>query len=320
MARGWRPACWQRARWDVVLSPWAWASVGIAVLLWLPNLAWQATNGWPQLAMAQAISSYAAENRAQVIPLLWLFMGPVLFPISVAGLAWTLFATEGRPWRAIAIGALVALGLALLSGGKAYYALGSAPVFMAAGAIVVDQWLDRGHARAKGAVLAIAAILSGGFIALLTLPVLPLDAYARSGLPEAVPDVANTAGWPAFVSTVQGVVDALPADQRVRAVILANDYSEASALELLGSDLPPVYSGHNGYWAWGPPPEDRTVVIHVGDWRPADWHPYFKGCTDVATVDNGLGIQNAEQGSAVSVCPDVEQPWSDMWPALRTIS
>ena len=234
---------------------------------------------------------------------MWLFTGPVLFPISIAGLAWTVLAPEARPWRAIAIGALVSLGLALLTGGKAYYALGSAPVFMAAGAIVVDRWLDRGHARAKGAVLAFAAILSGGFIALLTLPVLPLDAYARSGLPEAVPDVANTAGWPAFVSTVQGVVDALPADQRVRAVILANDYSEASALELLGSDLPPVYSGHNGYWAWGPPPEDRTVVIHVGDWRPADWHPYFTGCTDVATVDNRLGVQNGEQGTAVSVCP-----------------
>ena len=110
---------------------------------------------------------------------------------------------------------------------------------MAAGAIVVDQWLDRGHARAKGAVLAIAAILSGGFIALLTLPVLPLDAYARSGLPEAVPDVANTAGWPAFVSTVQGVVDALPQDQRERAVILANDYSEASALDCDPSQVIP---------------------------------------------------------------------------------
>ena len=106
----------------------------------------------------------------------------------------------------------------------------------------------------------------------------------------------------------------------MRAVILANDYSEASALELLGSDLPPVYSGHNGYWAWGPPPEDRTVVIHVGDWRPADWHPYFTGCTDVATVDNGLGIENGEQGTRVSVCTGLAQPWSDMWPALRTIS
>ena len=36
-------------------SPWAWAGVGVAVLLWLPNLLWQATHGWPQLELAADI-------------------------------------------------------------------------------------------------------------------------------------------------------------------------------------------------------------------------------------------------------------------------
>ncbi|HEY4754154.1 MAG TPA: hypothetical protein VIH37_12775, partial [Candidatus Limnocylindrales bacterium] len=307
-------------RWDVIRSPWAWSAVGIAFVLWLPNLAWQATNGWPQLAMAQAIAGYADENRAQVLPLLWLFTGPLLFPVSLAGLGWILLASDAARWRAIGFAALIALLLAVVSGGKAYYAIGSVPVFMAAGANLVDRWLGRGHAIAKGAGLVLLAVLSGAFIALLTLPVLSLDAYAKSSLPAAVPDVANTVGWPAFVATVEDVVRRLPADQRDRAVVLANDYSEASALKLLGTDLPPVYSGHNSYWSWGPPPEDRTVVIHVGDWRPADWRPYFTGCTDAATVDNGVGIDNAEQGTVVSVCSGLAQPWSQMWPALRTIS
>ena len=35
--------------------------------------------------------------------------------------------------------ALVALALVILSGGKAYYAIGSVTVFMAAGSIVVDR-------------------------------------------------------------------------------------------------------------------------------------------------------------------------------------
>jgi 4-amino-4-deoxy-L-arabinose transferase-like glycosyltransferase len=307
-------------RWDVIRSPWAWLAVGIAVVLWLPNLLWQAANGWPQLAMAQAIAGYADENRAQVLPLLWLFTGPLLFPISLAGLGWLLFAKDSAQWRTIGFGAIVALFLAVVSGGKAYYAIGSAPVFMAAGANLVDRWLGRGHAIVKGAGLVVLAVLSGAFIALLTLPVLPLNTYATSGLPAAVPDVANTVGWPAFVRTVEDVVKSLPAEQRDRAAILANDYSEASALKLLGTDLPPVYSGHNSYWSWGPPPEDRTVVIHVGDWRPADWRPYFTDCTDAAAVDNGVGIDNAEQGSRVSVCTGLAQPWSRMWPALRTIS
>ena len=290
-------------RWDVVRSPWAWAAIGIALLLWLPNLVWQATNGWPQLTMARAISQYADDNRGQIVPLLWLFSGPFLFPVSAAGLLWVLRSREAAPWRAIGIAALVGLLLVVVSGGKAYYAIGTAPVFMAAGSIRLDRWLARGHLRLKAGTFATAAVLSGALIAYLTLPILPLATYARSSLPATVPDTANQVGWPQFVATVEGVVAALPADERAHAVILTNDYSEASPLVLLGKELPPVYSGHNGYWAWGPPPADRTAVVHVGDWRPADWTEFFVGCRDVATIDNGLGIPNGEQGTAVSVLP-----------------
>ncbi len=307
-------------RWDIIRSPWAWGAIGIALVLWAPNLAWQATNGWPQLTMASRIAGYADDNRAQIVPLLWLFTGPLLFPVSIAGLVWILGAKAAAPWRVLGIAALVALGLVVVTGGKAYYALGSAPLFMAAGAIVIDRWLARGHVRLKVASFSAAAVLSGAFIALLTLPVLPLATYAASSLPAAVPDTANQVGWPRFVATVESVVASLPADQRARAVILTNDYSEASPLVLLGTGLPPVYSGHNSYWDWGPPPDDRTVVIHVGDWRPADWSAFFVGCQDVARIDNGLGIPNGEQGVPVSVCSGVKAPWSQMWPDLRTIS
>jgi 4-amino-4-deoxy-L-arabinose transferase-like glycosyltransferase len=307
-------------RWDVVRSPWAWAAIGIAVLLWMPNLIWQALNGWPQLTMAQAIAGYAADNRAQFLPLLWLFSGPLLFPVSAAGLAWILPAKTAGPWRTIGIGALIALALVYLSGGKAYYVIGSVPLFMAAGAIVIDRWLARGHLRLKAGSFATAAVLSGAFLALLTLPVLSVDAFAKSSLPAAVPDTANEIGWTQFVATVEGVVAALPADQRAHAVILTNDYSEASPLVFLGTGLPPVYSGHNAYWAWGPPPPDRTVVIHVGDWRPTDYGQFFTGCHDVAHIDNGLGINNGEQGAAITVCTGLRAPWTVMWPELRTIS
>ncbi len=132
--------------------------------------------------------------------------------------------------------------------------------------------------------------------------------------------MANTVGWPQYVATVEGVVAALPADERAHAVILTNDYSEASPLILLGTGLPPIYSGHNSFWTWGPPPADLTVVVHVGDWRPADPNQLFVGCHVVAHIDNGLGIPNAEQGGEVSVCTGLRAPWTTLWPELRTIS
>lgn len=307
-------------RWDIVRSPWAWAAIGIALLLWLPNLVWQAMNGWPQLTMARAISQYAGDNRGQIVPLLWLFCGPFLFPVTAAGLIWVLRSKAAERWRAIGIAALVGLGLIVISGGKAYYAIGTVSMFMAAGAILLDRWLARGHTRVRGVTFTTAAVLSGALIAYLTLPILPLATYARTTLPATVPDVANTVGWPQYVATVEGVVAALPADERAHAVILTNDYSEASPLILLGTGLPPVYSGHNSYWDWGPPPPDLTVVVHVGNWRPADPSRFFVGCHDVAHIDNGLGIPNGEQGTAVTVCTGLRAPWTTLWPELRTIS
>ena len=307
-------------RWDVMRCPWAWGGLPVAVALWLPNLVWQATNGWPQVTMAQQIAGYSAENRAAVVPLVWLFTGPLLFPVSAAGLVWVLWAKAARPWQALGVAALVALALVLVSGGKGYYVIGSAPVFMAAGAILLDRWLGRGRRRWRATGFVAAAALSGGLIAYLTLPVLPVATYAKTSLPATVPDTAEEVGWPQFVRTIEHVVAALPPAERAHAVIVANDYSEASALVLLGAGLPPVYSGHNAYWDWGPPPADRTVVVHVGDWRPADWTHFFVGCHQVAKIDNRLGIANGEQGAAVSLCATLRAPWSTMWPALRTIS
>jgi hypothetical protein len=154
----------------------------------------------------------------------------------------------------------------------------------------------------------------------VTLPILPVATYATTSLPSDIPDTANQIGWPQFVATVEGVIAALPEDERARTVILTNSYSEASPLILLGTGLAPVYSGHNAYWEWGPPPADRTIVVHVGDWRPADYDNFFIGCRIVARIDNGLGIMNGEQDKAVSVCTGLRAPWSTMWPALRTIS
>src|SRR4029453_12067514 len=106
-------------RWDVIRSPLAWAALGIALVLWTPNLAWQAAHGWPQVTMASQIARYAAENRAQMLPFLWLFTGPLLFPVSAAGLVWILRAKAAAPWRAIGMAALAALALVILSGGQA---------------------------------------------------------------------------------------------------------------------------------------------------------------------------------------------------------
>ena len=44
-------------RWDILRSPWPWVAALIAIVLWLPNLTWQATHGWTEPTMAANIAS-----------------------------------------------------------------------------------------------------------------------------------------------------------------------------------------------------------------------------------------------------------------------
>ncbi len=134
-------------RWDVLRSPWAWAAVGLALVIWAPNLAWQASRGFPQLEMARQIGGGGLGDRIKVIPELLLLAGPFLFPFSLAGAWWLLRNEAARPWRAVGWAAVVLVLLVLAVSGKSYYAAGMLMPLMAAGAIALDHWLGRGRPR-----------------------------------------------------------------------------------------------------------------------------------------------------------------------------
>ncbi len=302
---------------DVLSSPWPWIGGLLAAIIWAPNLAWQAANGFPQLEMAGSIGREATENRVMLVPELLLLAGPLLFPVLLAGIWRLVRAPEAEPWRAIPFGFAVVVILVLLSGGKSYYATGMFGPLMAAGAIAVAAWIARGHGRTRGAVVAGAAMLSGVLVAVLTLPVLPPPTLAQTPISEIYPESAEQVGWPELVDTVRSAADTLSPEERAEAIVLTANYGEASAIELLGEDLPAVYSGHNAYGFWGPPPEEARTTILVGHWNPESIRSAVGQCELAGRVDNGIDLDNQEQGAGVWVCRDRPGTWEQSWPGLR---
>ncbi len=305
-------------RWNTLRSPMLWLGGAVALLIWSPNLIWQVANGFPQLEMARGIAGEAGENRAMLIPELLLLAGPLLFPVSIAGAWWLLRAPEAKPWRAVPAAFAVVLLLVLLTGGKSYYASGYLGPLMAAGSIPVAAWLGRGRMRLRGALLGTAAIVSGVLIATLTLPVVPPPMLAKSPLPEIYAETAEQIGWPELVETVEAAISTLTEDERTAAVVLTANYGEAAAVELLGSGSVPVHSGHNGYWDWGPPSEEMRHTVVVG-MDPSPWR-VLGDCALVGRVDNGVDLDNEEQGASVWVCRDRLMAWSEIWPELRHLN
>jgi hypothetical protein len=100
-------------------------------------------------------------------------------------------------------------------------------------------------------------------------------------------------------------------------VILATNYGEAGALDRYGSDaLPPVVSGHNALAELGRPDQDVTSVVVVG-YQARGIATEFERCEELGTLDNGLDVDNEEQGAPITICRDPRAPWSELWTRIR---
>ncbi len=306
---------------DVLGSRWAWLAVALAAVIWAPNVAWQATHSFPQLQMARQIAGDQGGlgGRLQALVQLLALAGPLLFPVAIAGVAWLLRSPRARPWRPLGLAVLLQIGLMLAVGGKSYYSAGYLPLAIAAGAIPLSGWLDRGRRRLRRTVLGLSAGLSGAIVALLLLPLVPVTALHATPIPAIYAESVAQVGWRELAAQVARVAATLPAAKRASAVIVTEDYGQYGALTLLGSHLPPVYSGHNSTWDWGRPANGVQPVILVA-FDAAGAAASFVGCRVAATIDNGYALPTQEQGAPIWQCSGPRRPWSELWPTLRHIS
>ena len=132
------------------------------------------------------------------------------------------------------------------------------------------------------------------------------------------PAQGETVGWPAFVRTVSNAWRHIGVRERRHTAIFASNYGEAGAVDMFGPklQLPPAYSGHNAFSEWGMPPAADTHALLLGYSNAAQAAPYFDRCRPLATVNDGVGLNNQEQGLPVLLCR-VTAPWPTLWPALR---
>ncbi|MGW5384312.1 glycosyltransferase family 39 protein [Nocardia sp. NPDC003963] len=290
-------------------------ALGIAAVLWAPNLWWQVRNGLPQAEAARAIaggSSGTSDGPLGFVLLQFGLMGPLMVVLWAAGLWWL---ARCRRYRAFALAYVLLFVAYLVAGGKAYYLGGMYPVLLAAGATALAPALTRTWRRRTATVTVFA--LNAMVSAVLFLPVLPVTALRDSPILAVNYDAGETVGWPRFTDRIAEVRARLAPN----AEILTDNYGEAAAIERFGAPygLPVPHSGHNAYWWWGPPVDSRPILT-VGLTRAevarfcADSVPEAAG-----RIDNGLGIDNDEQGAAMYVCRTVRAPWAQLWPAQRQL-
>ncbi len=295
---------------------WAALAGFIAIALALPYVIWQWQHHWPQLTVARNIAGSQEGGRAGFIPFQLVMVSPVLAPVWVAGLLAPFRRAPWRELRFLPVTYAVLAVLYLAGNGHAYYLASFYPTLLGLGAIPAAEWSMRRAGRT--ALLAEATVLSAAISALIALPVLPERDLQGSVVMALNNAQGEMVGWPQFIQTVSRAWQRIPSTERRRTAIFTGNYGEAGAIDLLHSDprLPRAYSGHNGFSEWGTPPSTDTHVLLVGFNGPGDARPEFNGCHTLAVVENGVGLNNQEQGLPVMLCRPTA-PWSVLWPRLR---
>jgi hypothetical protein len=301
-------------------SPWLYAGGAIALAMWAPYLAWQASHGWPELAIARSIASGGSGTSAPrwaLLPYLFVLAGVYLSPVWVAGLVRLLRGGALRWCRALGAAFIVLIAVFTITGGKPYYLGGMFPVLLAAGAQPAVDWIRRGRARLRAGLLTAAVILTLTAIP-VTLPVVPVTDVHRTPIVALNYDAGETIGWPAYVRQIAAVYRSLPAAQRAAVIVLGSNYGESGAVDHFGraDGLPAAYGVHNAYWYWGPPPPSATAAVAIGFSRQA-LTPICGTPRLAAHLNNHLGVHDDEQGAPVWICSALRGSWTAIWPGLR---
>jgi 4-amino-4-deoxy-L-arabinose transferase-like glycosyltransferase len=301
-------------------QPWLWAGVAAAAMLTAPHLAWQAAHNWPQLAMGGALAEgNASDVRATMWILLLVLLGPPLVPVWLAGIRYLWVTPALRPARFLVLTLVVLLAFTLLGATQPHYFMSPLAAMLAAGCVPLGERLEGSAGLAR--VLVGALVLNALVSAVIALPLLPPGELGRTPVPSISPLAADQVGWPAYVETVAAAYEEALAEHGGQVAIMTTNYGEAGAIARYGPELglPRPVSGHNHLHRLGGPAPEVDVVLMVGG-QAARMVRYFDRCEAAGVLDNGVGVDNEEQGMPVLVCTGPVEPWQQLWPPFAHLN
>jgi hypothetical protein len=300
----------------VMKTRWPWLGGIIALVIWLPNLIWQFANGLPQATMAASLhrgNSSAADHVAW-LPQQLVAVGLLGIPLVIAGF---IMLWRSGQLRFLAVTAtLIMLFVLVWIPGKVYYADGILPAVLAAGSVSAERWIAKARRpRARRVAIGVLALVGTVVVAPFALPVLPIASLHKVG--GTTVNIADGIGWPQLAADVAAQDAALTRAGHPPTSIFTGNQAEAGALDVYGGPdhLPPVISGHNTFWLWGPGDASDTTVLYVDAEGQLWW--WFLDCRQLAVYNPPDQVKNNWNDLAIGVCTGPSASWKTLWPHLR---
>lgn len=309
-----------------LLSPWLWAGVGLSILVFLPNLIWQARHNFISLDFLSHLHARdLRQGRYKDFyigqPLVCLNI--VTVPLALLGLWFYFIREEGRRYRLLGWTIVVTFLAFAIAGARSYYTAPLYPVLVAAGSVMFGMLaasLSPQRARLVYAAQWSLVLIAGTVFALLVMPIAPVGSQVWRMTAKLHDQFREEIGWPDLAQNVAKVFHALPAEERAQTGILAGNYGEGGALNLYGPalGLPHAMSLTNSFWYRGYDPRlPQTVILTGFDLEEAQ--KLFATCDVAAKNTNLWNVVNEESRDHpdILLCRNMRRSWPEYWAHSR---
>ncbi|GMW01956.1 MAG: hypothetical protein AMXMBFR84_30920 [Candidatus Hydrogenedentota bacterium] len=311
-------------------SPYLWGGGAIAFLIFLPNLIWQYMNDWPTLEFIRQLNAGTMSKISLPEFLIGqiLYLHPANVFVWISGLIFFLFTQAGRPFRVFGWIYVVVFLLLVVAKSKIYYLAPAYAILFAGGAVALECWLRNKPWRMLRPVLAAVMVIVGGAFAALSLPIMNINATDRyiqvitmgaiKNAFEVTGDLHAMFGWKEMVDGVAQAYAKLTPEEKEKAFLYGRSYSFAGAIDYYGPELglPKAYSSHLTYWMWGPPSDDKTIMIAAGV-SPERLKESFESVEVVCTVNPEHGLRSL-RNQPIAICRNSHYVPSKYWPMIRS--
>jgi MFS family permease len=303
-------------------SKWLWLGVGISLLLFLPNIVWQAHHHFISLDFLKHLHERdvrQGRNKGFLLNQILLCVNVVTVPLTLLGL-WFLSAREqGKRFALVAWTVMLTFLLFWIAKARFYYTSPIYPVLLAAGSVAFGNWLRTARpstARLVNGLQWTAIALNGAVFAVFVMPIAPFGSSLWRLTSKLHDQFREQIGWTDLAENVARIYNGLPAEERARTGILTGNYGEGGALNLYGpaKGLPFAMTGTNSFWYRGYDRREPRTVILVG-FDPDEARRDFASCRVVAKNTNAYGVENEESRDHpdILLCRELKWPWPEFW-------
>ena len=318
----------------IFLNKWIWLGAAAALLIFLPNFIWNVQYHWPFVELMRNIKADGRDvalSPVEYFAQQLLIVHPFLAPIWITGVLAFLFSARLKPYRFLGWCYLVTFTVFAVLKGKNYYLGPIYPVYLASGAVVVENLVARSRQAWLKPALGALLVAGGAWLAPVIMPVLPVEQFIAymDKLPFKIPrsehshmrailpqHFADQFGWEEMVATVNRAYTRLSPEERPGCGIFAQNYGQAGAIDFFGRryGLPSALSGHQTYFLWGPRGYSGNCLIVLDDTRES-LEEKFERVEYVGTSDNPYAL---ERNVPVYICRGAKfVSLPEIWPSLK---